>query len=203
MAVVIGVIASSRFMQLHQLAMQNQYAHQLSECFLCQLRGSSTDCTVETAIHNISIVAKILGAVALGTAPYFSIPFLTRYWDFVKMANLLCCVCRQQWSCVSTSVEGNPHVQTDAMWKSPQENPTDYNPFHWPWQDHLVSCIGSTVCGCHVLVQSEHASNGLCLHHVDVAVEWVGGCAGVDLERLTKTEQKETHCQHIILFLSL
>ena len=112
MLVVIGVVTLGRFSYI--LATQAQYSRQTVEYSTCQLRGSRPECIVQTAISNINIAWNVLGEVALAGAPYMNILFPARYSDFVKMANLLCCVCKRKWSCAS-SEEGSPREQNAAI----------------------------------------------------------------------------------------
>ena len=126
--VVLGVVVLGRFSYI--LATQAQYARQLLEYSTCQLRGNRPDCVLDPVISNINIMTNILAAIAVAAVPFMNMIFPARYSDFVKMANLLRCMCRQKWSCAPTCVEGNPPVQNDAMGKSPQVTPTDYKLFH-------------------------------------------------------------------------
>ena len=112
MVVVIGVVTMGRFSYI--LATQAQYSRQMVEYSICQLQGSRPECIVQTAISNINIVGNILGVLATAGAPYLNILFPAQYSDFVKMANLLCCVCKRKWSCAS-SEEGSPREQNAAI----------------------------------------------------------------------------------------
>ena len=108
MIVVIGVVALGRFTYI--LAIQSKHVRQTVEYALCQLQGSNPECIRETVINNVNYATNIIGTVALAAIPFMNMIFAARYEDFVKMANLLCCICRRKWNCVSTSVEGNPPV---------------------------------------------------------------------------------------------
>ena len=108
MLVVLTVVALGRFSYI--LATQGQYAYQLLEYLTCQLRGNRPDCVLDPVISNINIMNNILAAITVATVPFMNMIFPARYSDFVKMANLLCCIYRRKWSCASICVEGNPPV---------------------------------------------------------------------------------------------
>ena len=120
MLVVLGVVVLGRFS--YTLATQGQYAQQLLEYSTCQLRGNRPDCVLEPVISNINIMTNILAAIAIAAVPFMNMIFLAQYSDFVKMANLLCSICRRKWSFASTSVEGNPSVRT-TQWEVPTRDP--------------------------------------------------------------------------------
>ena len=119
--VVVGVIILGRFTYI--LATQAQYAHHLSEYSICQLQGSKPNCTPETAISSVSISSRILTVAAIGVIPCMNMIFLVGKSDFVRMASLLCCVCKQTWSCQSASVDGELPAQHEVMGNSPTEEP--------------------------------------------------------------------------------
>ena len=118
--VILGVVILVRLN--YTLATQGYYSRQLVEYSLCQLQGNRPDCNVEAIVNNISVMSNILTSIAMGALPFMNMIFPARWSDFVKMANILCWVCRQRRSCSSAVVQGKARVQNDAMGKSPQEN---------------------------------------------------------------------------------
>ena len=110
MMIVIGVVALGRFSYI--LATQSEYVRQIVQYSMCQLQGSNPECVVDTVFSNVNIATNILAIVAFTAIPFMNMIFPVRYGDFVKMADLLCCICRRKWNCVSTSVEGKPPVPT-------------------------------------------------------------------------------------------
>ena len=123
--VVVGIIILGRFSYI--LATLAQYAHHLSEYSICQLRGNRQDCTAETTISSVSTISNILTIAAIAVIPYTNMIFLVGKSDFVKIAHLLCCVCKHRRSHPSASVDGVLPVQHEVMGNSPAEE-TEQSP---------------------------------------------------------------------------
>ena len=94
MLVGIGVVGLGRFSYV--IATQDHYVRETLKYSTCQLRGSNPECVVETAIGNVHIATNILAIIALTAVPFTNMVFPARYGDFVKMGNLLCCICRRK-----------------------------------------------------------------------------------------------------------
>ena len=99
MLVGIGVVGLGRFSYI--VATQDQYVRETLKYSTCQLRGSNPECVVETVISNVHIATNILAIIAVSALPFMNMVFPVRYGDFVKMGNLLCCICRRKWKCYS------------------------------------------------------------------------------------------------------
>ena len=94
MLVGIGVVGLGRFSYI--IATQDYYVRETLKYSTCQLRGSNPECVVETVIGNAHIATNILATIALTAMPFTNMVFPARYGDFVKMGNLLCCICRRK-----------------------------------------------------------------------------------------------------------
>jgi len=83
-------------------------------------RGNRPDCIAETTITSVSIVTRIFTVAALAAVPFMNMIFLVGKSDLIKIANLLCCVCKLIWSCHSSRMDGE--LSHEAMGNFPGES---------------------------------------------------------------------------------